>query len=112
MNKSHTTAPPPDNVHLDEVDLHRLNFHWDPVPSVCSAIKYKITATNCGVCPNATLNTSVTCAINDQMKMNGINNSCILSVRSIACEGIVGDSSNIVTATLRGMQHDTSALFQ
>ena len=103
MNISHITAPPPDNVHLDDVDLHRLNFRWDPVPSDCPSIDYKITATNCGVCPSATVNAAVTCVINDLIEVNRINNSCTLSVQSVVCGGIVGDSSNTVTAILRGI---------
>ena len=57
--------PPPENVHLSEVERNRLDFTWDPVQTTCPAVEYKVTAVNCGVCPTATHNTSITCDVGD-----------------------------------------------
>ena len=93
-------APPPDNVHLAQVTKNALTFQWDPVQSICS---YKVNAEGCGVCPNTTLNTSVTCVVNDILVNSASNNSvCTLSVETMVC-GFQSNVSEVVTATLKGI---------
>ena len=57
---------------------------------------------NCGVCPTATNNTSITCVVDDVTTV--IDNLCILSIQSVVC-GVTGEnrSNNNVTAPLRGI---------
>ena len=100
LNLMHADPPsPPENVHLSEVDRNRLDFTWDPVQTTCPVVEYKVTSVNCGVCPTATHNTSITCVVDDVTTV--IDNLCILSIQSIVC-GVTGENRSNVTATLRG----------
>ena len=92
--------PPPENVHLSEVDRNRLDFTWDPVQTTCPVVEYKVTAVNCGVCPTATHNTSITCVVDDVTTV--IDNLCILSIQSVVC-GVIGANRSTFTAILRGI---------
>ena len=56
---------------------------------------------NCGVCPTATYNTSITCVVDDVTTV--IDNLCILSIQSVVC-GVTGENRSNVTATLRGIK--------
>ena len=101
---NYCAAPPaPDNVHLAQVSKNALTFQWDPVQSVCpdNIIGYKVIATNCGVCPNTTLSTSVTC-ITSSMLTTNISKLCSLSVETTACGTNTGNRSNAVTAVFKG----------
>jgi hypothetical protein len=60
---------------------------------------YKVNADGCGVCPNTTLNASVTCVVNDILANNSV---CILSVESMVC-GFHSNISEAVTAMLKGI---------
>ena len=101
QNLMHADPPsPPENVHLSEVDRNRLDFTWDPVQTTCPVVEYKVTAVNCGVCPTATHNTSITCVVDDVTTV--IDNLCILSIQSVVC-GVTGENRSNVTATLRGI---------
>ena len=84
-----------------------LTFQWDPVELVCSDIEYKINATNCGLCPDATFNTSVTCVVRNIDLLTGtINTSdtvCTLSVKTTVC-GFQSNVSEAATALLKGTQ--------
>ena len=55
--------PPPKDVHFSDVNRNRLDFTWDPVQTTCPVVEYKVNAVNCGVCPTATHNTSITCVV-------------------------------------------------
>ena len=108
-------APPPDNVHLAQVGKNALTFQWDPVQSVCpdSIIGYKVIAANCGVCPNMTLSTSVTCTTSGMLTTN-ISTLCTLSVETTTCGTSTGNKSkiNAATAAFKGTyihDHDTGA---
>lgn len=92
--------PPPDNVHLSEVDVNQLVFAWDPIQPACPAVEYIITSVNCGICPSATNNISITCAINNTSDTSML---CVLSVQTAGCGSPAGNSSNNITATLRGI---------
>ena len=99
-----TPDPPPsfNNVRLSEVDRNRLDFTWDRVQTTCPVVEYKVTAVNCGVCPTATHNTSITCVVDDVTTV--IDNLCILSIQSVVC-GVIGENRSNVTATLRGREY-------
>ena len=66
----------------------------------CPVVEYKVTAVNCGVCPTATHNTSITCVVDDVTTV--IDNLCILSIQSVFCR-VTGENRTNVTATLRGI---------
>ena len=77
---SFEVLPPPLNLHLASASPQLLMFNWDHPLSNCYTYEYGVEATNCGVCPNATLSTTCTCTninINDDM--------CTFSVFITAC---------------------------
>ena len=92
--------PPPENVHLSKVARNRLDFTWDPVQTTCPVVEYKVTAVNCGVCPTATHNTSITCVVDDVTTV--IINLCILSIQNVVC-GVTGENRGTFTAIPRGI---------
>ena len=57
---------------------------------------------NCGVCPTATHNTSITCVVNDVTTV--IDNLCILSIQSVVC-GVTGENRSTFTAVPRGISN-------
>ena len=91
-------APPPNNVHLAQVTKNALTFQWDPVQLICS---YKVNAEDCGVCPNTTLNASVTCVVNDILTSASSNSVCTLSIETTVC-GFQSNISGTATAILKG----------
>ena len=90
--------PAPKNVHL-EVDRNIIQFTWDPVQTTCPVVEYKVTAVNCGVCPTATHNISITCVVDDVTTV--VDNLCILSIQSVVC-GVAGENRTNVIAPIRG----------
>ena len=94
---------PPDNIRLAQVSRNVLTFQWDPVQLICSS--YKINAVGCGACPNATLNTSVTCVVSNLLTNNSI---CTLSIETTVC-GFQRNISEAATALLKGIQVDFSS---
>ena len=77
-------------------------FQWDPV---CQDIEYKVNATNCGICPNATFNASVACIVGDIDLLTGTGNTnvtmCTLTVETTVC-GFQSNPSEAATALLKG----------
>ena len=67
--------------------------------TTCPVVEYKVTAVNCGVCPTATHNTSITCVVDNVTTV--IDNLCILSIQSVVC-GVTGENRSNATAPLRG----------
>ena len=63
---------------------------------------------NCGVCPTATHNTSITCVVDDVTTV--IDNLCILSIQSVVC-GVTGENRINATAPLRGKIFNSITLF-
>ena len=93
-------APPPDNIHLAQVSKNALMFQWGELGVCPNSIGYKVNATNCGVCPNTTLSTSVTCVVSSMFTRN--SSMCTLSVETTVCGNNRGNRSNTVTAILKG----------
>ena len=92
--------PPPENVRLSQVDRNRLDFTWDPVQTTCPVVEYKVTAVNCGVCPTAIHNTSITRVVDDVTTV--IDNLCILSIQSVVC-GVTAENRSNFTTPFRGI---------
>ena len=75
--------------------------------TMCSSILYVITAINCGICPNTTANTNITC-IYTQSKAsvgNNYNNSvvtCMLAVQTEICGYLRGEKSEYITVHIDG----------
>ena len=70
--------------------------------TICPVVEYKVTAVNCGVCPTATHNTSITCVVDDVTTV--IDNLCILSIQSVVC-GVTGENRSNATAPIRGKKN-------
>ena len=89
--------PPPSGLHVETID-HESNqvvFTWNKLTARCSSIQYVITAMNCGVCPNTTTDTSITCiSYNVSAQMNG---TCMIAVQTKICRHLLGERSEYVT---------------
>ena len=88
--------PPPSNVHLVNINSTHVTLHWNPVSSNCNAIQYRIISSNCGLYPNATNSSSVTCTgpfTDDQL--------CTFTVQTVVCDNVVGNESRRVEVALR-----------
>lgn len=92
------TGPPrsPDNVNVTVVHQKTITFNWSFIPD-CTSVTYNISS-NCGSCPEASSNTSVTCS-DWQQSMD--ESGCTFSVQSSVC-GCVGTFSTPVTVTSKG----------
>ena len=104
INFSMHAAPPPNNVHLAQVSKNTLTFQWGE-PGVCPlsyTIGYEVNAMNCGVCPNTTLNTSITCNVSRVFTSN-TSISCTLAIETTVCGSNVGNKSDTLTAILKGI---------
>ena len=87
--------PPPSGLHVETID-HESNqvvFAWNKLTARCSSIQYVITSINCGVCPNTTTNTSITC-IQYSVSTNG---TCMIAVQTKICGHLLGERSEYVT---------------
>ena len=78
-------------------------FVWDEI-SQCPYIQYVITAINCGMCPNTTTNTTITCTLADTS--TPANHTCMFAVQTELCGYILGERSEYVTVNLTVNIHD------
>ena len=92
--------PPPSDVTISRIMEESdgsmdLTFTWTPVILNCPNSHYIITS-NCGLCPNITTVTTVTC--------NGmaLGECCTFAVQSAVCGSIIGNASN-VSVELKGI---------
>ena len=89
--------PPPNDGHLAEATPEQLMFQWSPIDPNCQIIQYRITAVNCGTCPNTTFHTSVTCrgVIAD-------GRLCSFAIQAVVCNNIASNMSLNVQVILKG----------
>lgn len=84
----------PTNTYLEAFDpeVNQLVFAWNDVDIQCPHSLYVITSTNCGVCPNTTVNTNVTCTnfSKSELVMNG---QCVFAVKTEICGRILSEES-------------------
>ena len=86
--------PPPTNVRFEAwvIERNQVMFAWDKVPdTLCSSI--------CGVCPNTTADTNITC-VYTQSHMKVDNNTCMFAVQTKICGYLRGERSEYVNVHL------------
>ena len=94
----YTTANPSQfDAHVSDVSPTHITFTWNPVASDCSDVQYRLYTSNCGVCPIATVHTSVSCS---HPIVDG--RVCEFYAQSVVCGNITGNISNLATLTLKG----------
>ena len=96
---------PPDDVHFGWFERNQLIFVWSEVTttSQCPYIQYVITAINCGICPNTTTITTITCTlVNTSISAN---QACMFAVQTEVCGYILGERSEYVTVNLHGGEY-------
>lgn len=93
---------PPSGVHVEKVEMDQLIFTWNEVVplSQCPYIRYVITATNCGVCPNTTTNTTITCS-SFSVSVHE-NTLCMLTVQTDVCGSLLGEKSDHAIVNITG----------
>ena len=97
--------PPPTNVHFEagmaNKNQNRIMFAWDEIIGTqCSSIQYVIFAINCGVCPNTTTNTNITCAYTQPDASLDTNNTCLFAVQTEICGYLRGERSKYITVDI------------
>ena len=89
----------PIDLQLSHVTTGELNFKWNRIVQ-CSSLRYEIDAIGCGVCPNDTVNSNVTCK---DVPINSTGESlCMFAMKAVVCESDHNKTSNIVNVTLKG----------
>lgn len=98
--------PPPSGIHLENANEDYLTFIWDPIAPDCTAIRYIITSTDCGKCPDTTIHNSVIC---NEFPMSTNGSLCIIAIQSEFCPGrdnmyqTIGNMSGQIYVTLKGI---------
>ena len=80
-----------------EANSSHLIFQWSSAAHSCEAILYHIDASGCGQCPNATNDTTVACV---DFPLD--NQVCLLAVRTVVCDNVIGSENRSIQVTLRG----------
>ena len=85
------------NLRLDNINSTELSISWDrSVINNCSQYHYNIFNQNCGICPNTTNLTHVTC------QLCGITHQeCILGVQPVICNNIVAVTTSSINITMK-----------
>ena len=92
---------PPDDIHLADASQEYLLFSWSTVANNCASLQYEINST-CGVCPNITNATSVSCAIGNTVSHKP--KVCSFAVRSIVYGNVTGRWSDSINVKLKGIK--------
>ena len=91
--------PSPKDIFLSDIGPTHMTFEWSPLIFNCPSLQYIITSdSNCGTCPNATINATATCT---NMTING--HTCNLFVQTEVCGSIIGEKSKPLKVKLQGM---------
>ena len=78
----------------------QLIFKWNKTAQ-CLSLRYEISATGCGICPNHTMNNNITCE-EVSIETNSTEESlCMFAVKAVVCENNNKTSSKI-NVTLKG----------
>ena len=86
------------NIKLIEGNLTHVSFNWSQISSQCPSIQYHIVASNCGECPDITINNKVTCTGKYTQLIN--SHQCSFAVQTIVCDEIIGDISTAINVTV------------
>ena len=88
-------AEPPGDIRISDISPNQFTIRWSPasLASNCPPATYNIATTNCGMCPNTTSDTFITCT---NLTING--RICSLVVQTKACRH--GSSEHSATANL------------
>ena len=96
--------PPPDDVHLIDIDPTALTLSWNGSSTNCTAIKYIVSSNGSeGVCPNTaeTVLTNATLTFTKNMILI-IGKQCNFSVQTEVCGNIAGEKSDALMVAFTG----------
>ena len=82
------------------VEMDQIVFAWSEVEAQCPYIQYIISAINCGLCPNSTVDTTVTC-MNVSESVNS-SSTCLFAIQTETCGSILGEKSEYASADMFG----------
>ena len=102
---NYVAYPPPSGIHLERANEEYLTFIWDPIAPKCTAIRYIITSTECGKCPDTTTHNSVIC---NEFPVTTNGTLCVFALQSEFCPGhamyqTIGNMSDRINVTLKGI---------
>ena len=100
-NDSVAPFSPPSNVQLADVHNGMLIFSWDSlaIGPTCESVHYGVLS-SCGICPNITNSTQVTCS---DLRLSTIATECTFMIRTELCGDKIGNPSDPVVVTLKRM---------
>jgi hypothetical protein len=90
----------PTDVQLVEASHTQISFNWSHISSHCPSLQYHIMASNCGDCPSTTTTNMATCTGNYTQLTS--DNPCSFALRTVVCDGVVGDFSDAVNVPTVG----------
>ena len=80
-----------------------LMFTWNQLGPNLPNVHYRVQATNCGVCPDTTNSTTVTCS-NVQVSPSALQ--CTFNIRSVVCGQEVNSMADPAVVNLKGNRHN------
>lgn len=87
-------------MHLIHVQPGQLTFNWTSVDAQCDTVSYNIISSNCGRCPTATANTTVTCT---DIVIVASMQVCTFIVQTVVCGNLTGNRSYPINVILKSM---------
>ena len=88
--------PTPTDVRLVDVQPGQITFSWTSVDPLCQSATYNTVSSNCGQCPPATTDTTVTCV--DVV----LGHVCTFYIQAVVCGNHFGNLSCPVSVILKG----------
>ena len=91
---------PPSDVHVSAINPNQFTIDWSPPASNinCPSVTYNIASSDCGVCPNTTSNTFITCT---NLTIDGRDCSVVIQTNTCGNSSEDSDTANL-TIELRG----------
>ena len=90
-------AEPPDDIHISDISPNQLTIRWSPVSPTrnCPPVTYDIETTDCGMCPNTTSDTFITCT---NLIIDG--QICSIVIQTKACGSNSSEHSGTANLTI------------
>ena len=90
-------AESPGDAHFSYISPNQFTIEWSPPANNCPLVTYNIATTDCGVCPNTTSSTFITCT---NLTIDGQICSIVIQTRACGSHSTT-DTANL-TIELRG----------
>ena len=86
-------------VQLINIHDGELIFIWNSILEECPSIHYMINSSNCGMCPDNTTTTTVTCT--GAYDIYTTSTLCKINVQPLVCGDVYGSSSDYLRVSIQ-----------